>query len=123
MSLSYESSGVRYDQLDAFKRACQQAALGTKDQLAAHVNALEATTMEIDKLFPKDTDMGDTKALKEVWSNNDEFMKRAKDAQQKSTALAKAVAAGETQNYGARLKDLLEACKSCHKDFRKKEEK
>ena len=26
MSLSYESSGVRYDQLDAFKRACQQAA-------------------------------------------------------------------------------------------------
>ena len=31
MSLSYESSGVRYDQLDAFKRACQQAARGTYD--------------------------------------------------------------------------------------------
>ncbi|MEY3775425.1 MAG: hypothetical protein RLZZ129_2205, partial [Verrucomicrobiota bacterium] len=29
MSLSYESSGVRYDQLDAFKRACQQAARTT----------------------------------------------------------------------------------------------
>ena len=26
--LSYESSGVNYDQLDAFKRACQQAAAG-----------------------------------------------------------------------------------------------
>ena len=36
MSLSYESSGVRYDQLDAFKRACQAAARGTVDQLAGH---------------------------------------------------------------------------------------
>ncbi|MFA5263653.1 MAG: AIR synthase-related protein [Opitutaceae bacterium] len=36
MSLSYESSGVRYDQLDAFKRACQRAARATSGLLAAH---------------------------------------------------------------------------------------
>ncbi len=36
MSLSYESAGVRYDQLDAFKRACQQAARATAGALAAH---------------------------------------------------------------------------------------
>ena len=30
MSLSYEKSGVRYDQLDAFKRACQKAARNTR---------------------------------------------------------------------------------------------
>jgi len=36
MSLSYESSGVRYDQLDAFKRACQQAARTTAGALEAH---------------------------------------------------------------------------------------
>ncbi len=36
MSLSYESSGVRYDQLDAFKRACQKAARGTAGLLAGH---------------------------------------------------------------------------------------
>ena len=35
-SLSYESSGVRYDTLDAFKRACQQAAAGTVGALAKH---------------------------------------------------------------------------------------
>src|SRR4051812_8733460 len=34
--LSYENSGVNYDQLDAFKRACQRAAAGTADALAAH---------------------------------------------------------------------------------------
>ena len=44
MSLSYESSGVRYDQLDAFKRACQQAARGTANELAAHGYAEPATT-------------------------------------------------------------------------------
>jgi len=36
MSLSYESSGVRYGPLDAFKRACQKAALTTTDLLASH---------------------------------------------------------------------------------------
>jgi phosphoribosylformylglycinamidine cyclo-ligase len=36
MSLSYESSGVRYDQLDAFKRACQRAASTTAGALEAH---------------------------------------------------------------------------------------
>ena len=34
--LSYEQSGVDYDQLDAFKRACQRAAAATTGALAAH---------------------------------------------------------------------------------------
>jgi phosphoribosylformylglycinamidine cyclo-ligase len=44
MSLSYESSGVRYDQLDAFKRACQKAARTTASALAAHGYAEPAST-------------------------------------------------------------------------------
>lgn len=44
MSLSYESSGVRYDELDAFKRACQRAARATAGELAAHGYAEPATT-------------------------------------------------------------------------------
>lgn len=36
MSLSYESAGVRYDRLDAFKRACQRAARTTSGLLSAH---------------------------------------------------------------------------------------
>lgn len=34
--LSYESSGVNYDSLDAFKRACQREAATTSAQLAQH---------------------------------------------------------------------------------------
>ncbi|MSU68547.1 MAG: phosphoribosylformylglycinamidine cyclo-ligase [Opitutia bacterium] len=44
MALSYESSGVRYDQLDAFKRACQQAARTTAGVLADHGYSEPATT-------------------------------------------------------------------------------
>lgn len=44
MALSYESSGVRYDQLDAFKRACQQAARTTAPLLKDHGYAEPATT-------------------------------------------------------------------------------
>jgi phosphoribosylformylglycinamidine cyclo-ligase len=44
MSLSYESSGVNYDQLDAFKRACQRAARTTAPLLAAHGYAEPAAT-------------------------------------------------------------------------------
>ena len=44
MSLSYESSGVRYDQLDAFKRACQKAARTTAGVLTGHGYAEPATT-------------------------------------------------------------------------------
>lgn len=93
------------------------------NQLADHVKALESTTKEIVSLFPKGTDVGKTKALKEVWSKNDDFRKRAKDAEDKAAALAQAVAAGDTQSYGKHFKDLAEACKACHKDFRKKEKR
>ena len=36
MSLSYEDAGVSYEELDAFKRACQQAARTTAGALLAH---------------------------------------------------------------------------------------
>lgn len=44
MGLSYESSGVRYDQLDAFKRACQRAARTTAGLLSDHGYSEPATT-------------------------------------------------------------------------------
>src|SRR6478736_2770226 len=44
MALSYESSGVNYDQLDAFKRACQQAAKTTAGLLKDHGYAEPAST-------------------------------------------------------------------------------
>jgi cytochrome c556 len=100
-----------------------QGKVDYKNQLADHVKALQATTKDIPGLFPKGSDFGDTEALDAVWQKNAEFQKLAKDAQQKAAALAKAVAANDSKNYGARFKDVAETCKACHKDFRKEEKK
>jgi phosphoribosylformylglycinamidine cyclo-ligase len=44
MALTYEAAGVNYDRLDAFKRACQQAARTTAAALQDHGYAEPATT-------------------------------------------------------------------------------
>jgi len=98
-----------------------QGKVDYKNQLGDHVKALQATTKDIPSLFPKDSDFGETKALDAVWQKNADFQKLAKDTQQKTGALAKAVAANDSKNYGARFKDVADSCKACHKDYRKEE--
>jgi cytochrome c556 len=92
-----------------------------KGQLGDHARALQAINKDINSLFPKDSDFGETKALDAVWEKNADFQKLAKTAAQKADALAKTVAAGDSKNYAARFKELSDSCKACHKDFRKEE--
>jgi cytochrome c556 len=92
-----------------------------KNQLNDHVQALAALNKDVASMFPKDSDFGDTKAKDLVWTKNAEFQKHSKEAAEKSQALAKTVAAGDSKNYAARFKELNEACKGCHKEFRKEE--
>lgn len=92
-----------------------------KSQLGDHARALQAINKDINSLFPKDSDFGDTKALDAVWQKNADFQKSAKIAAQKADALAKTVAAGDSKSYAARFKELSDSCKACHKDFRKEE--
>jgi cytochrome c556 len=92
-----------------------------KNQLSDHAKALQAINKDINSLFPKDSDFGDTKALDAVWQKNADFQKSAKIAAQKADALAKTVAAGDSKSYAARFKELSDSCKGCHKDYRKEE--
>lgn len=98
-----------------------QGKVDYKNQLADHVKALQATTKDVPSLFPKDSDFGETKAQDDIWKNEGDFKKRADDTRAKVNALAKAVAAKNSQNYSARFKDVADSCKSCHKDYRKEE--
>ncbi len=92
-----------------------------KSDLAYHAKAIEAINKDVAALFPKDSDFGDTEALDAVWKKNAEFRKSAQNAARKAEAFARAVAAGDGKNYGARFRELNDACKACHKDFRKEE--
>jgi phosphoribosylformylglycinamidine cyclo-ligase len=53
--LSYESSGVNYDQLDAFKRACQQAASTTVSALAQHTGLSEPAAIRGESAYLVET--------------------------------------------------------------------
>ena len=99
-----------------------QGKVDYKNQLADHARALQALTGDIPALFPKDSDFGDTKAKDGVWSNRAEFEKTAKDAKTRVAAFAKAVQGGNQQAIVASYKEMGEGCKSCHKDFRKKDD-
>jgi len=106
---------------EAAIRAILQGKVDYKNQLADHAKALENINKDIPSIFPKGSDSGETKALPAIWDNRAEFEKRAGDAKQKSADFAKAAMTGDTQAVAAKFKELGEACKSCHKDFRKEE--
>ena len=101
--------------------AILQGKVDNKNQLADHVKALQAINKDIVSLFPKGSDFGETEALDAVWQKPADFKKRADDAKAKSEALAKAVATSDSKNYMPRFKELNDACKACHKDFRKEQ--
>lgn len=89
-----------------------------KEELAANAKALEALNKDLPALFPKGSNVGDTEALPDVWTKRAEFERRAKEAQAKAASFAKA-AADKDPKLAEKFKDLSDACKSCHKDFRK----
>lgn len=102
--------------------AIVQGKVEFKDRLREHAQALVTTTKNIPALFPKGSDFGETEAQDAVWKNPDDFAKRAKDAQAKAVAFEKAVAANDTKSYAAKLKDVADSCKACHKDYRKEQQ-
>lgn len=102
--------------------AIVQGKVEFKDRLRDHAQALVTSTKNIPALFPKGSDFGETEALDAVWKKPDDFAKRAKDSHAKAVAFEKAVAANDTKSYAAKLKDLGDSCKACHKDYRKEQQ-
>lgn len=88
-----------------------------KGPLASHAKALELTTQDIAAdLFPAGSDFGETSAKDIVWSKRADFEKKAKDAEIKAAAFAKAVGGADA---AAKFADLSNSCKACHKEYRK----
>lgn len=101
--------------------AIVQGKVGYKAHLSEHAKALAAMSKDIVGLFPKDSDFGDTKALDAVWKKRADFEKVAKDAGSKAAAFAKAAAGNDPAAARSAFMALGDACKACHKDFRKEE--
>lgn len=98
--------------LMGMSNAILQNKAGDKAQLAAAAKELALLNKGIAALFPAGSASPDSDALPEVWSKRADFERLARDAEAKAAAFGKSPTA-------AAFKDLSDACKSCHKDFRK----
>lgn len=90
--------------------------------LSYHAAALSASTHDLVKLFPKDSDFGETRAKAEVWTKRSEFEKAANDAEKAGGAFLAAVNSGDKAAIRKAFGDLGEACKGCHKHFRERKQ-
>ena len=90
--------------------------------LAIHANALAELSASLTRLFPPGSDFGETRAKIEIWDNWEQFEKAADQAKTTTAAFAAAVALGDADRIGATFKDVGEACKGCHKEFREKDD-
>ena len=91
------------------------------DAAAAQQNLEIATTMS--KLpftaFGPGTDIGDTRAKPNVWSDNAKFTAAATKMQDQMAKLNTAAKSGNLDQIKAAFGPVGDACKACHDDFRK----
>lgn len=70
--------------------------------------------------FGPETDLGDTKAKPEIWSNKAKFDDYAKKMQVELSKLDAAAKTGKLDAIKVAVGATGEACKACHDDFRSK---
>jgi cytochrome c556 len=85
-------------------------------------SGLQAMAADIPSLFPEGTDFGETKAKPEVWSDADGFADKAAEAKDATAAFAEAVKSGDKAAMMQAFRDVGDACKGCHEEYRKKED-
>jgi len=91
------------------------------DAAAAQANMEVANTMA--KLpftaFGPGTDVGDTRAKPNIWSDNAKFVAAANKMQEEMAKLNAAAKTGNLDQIKAAFGPVGGACKACHDDFRK----
>jgi cytochrome c556 len=78
---------------------------------------------KIPSLFPKGSTDPNSRALPAIWENWDKFEQDAKNLQQVAASLSNDARTTEDEELQSKSKKLFAACKTCHDQFRKPEEK
>lgn len=92
-----------------------------RDQLKVHADGLLSLSQDIPRLFPEDSDFGDTLAKEAIWEKWDAFRKAAEESRTGIENFADAVEAGDDSALAAAFREVGKGCKGCHEDFRQKD--
>ena len=83
---------------------------------AVHANALADLAEIAPTLFPAGAEGGDT--LPAVWENPEDFQAKLAAFREAAGAMRDAAASGDPMQVGMALRDVGQACKGCHDDYR-----
>jgi cytochrome c556 len=98
------------------------------DLAKPNLDAIRASTalIEVLKTLPYEafidgtSDVADTAAKPEIWTERDKFDKRAHEMQDKAAQLNAAARAGDVAAIRTAFGETGKACKNCHEDYRRK---
>ena len=83
---------------------------------AVHAKALADLSEIAPTLFPAGSEGGDT--LPAVWENAEDFQAKLAAFKEAAGALRDAAVSGEPMQVGMALRDVGQACKGCHDNYR-----
>ena len=86
------------------------------DHLATHANALADLAEIAPTLFPAGSEGGDT--LPAVWENAEDFQAKLDAFKEAAGALRDAAGSGDPAQVGMAVRNVGQACKGCHDDYR-----
>lgn len=70
--------------------------------------------------FVAGSERGDTKAKDDIWLDEEQFKKLAKELELKTTNLAKVAELKDPKKLKVAFEQARDVCSACHKEFRKK---
>ena len=88
------------------------------DHLTSHADALASLAVVSADIFPKGSEGGD--ALPAIWQKPQDFKAKLQAFEDSAGAFKSAVDANDSEVIRAKLRDLGQSCRSCHRSYRKK---
>lgn len=91
-----------------------------KDTFARGATIIATLSKAAPDAFPPGSDVGDTRAKPEIWSDPAKFKTAMENFQKEAAKLAETAQTGDVGAIKSQFGNLGKACKACHDDFRKK---
>ena len=92
-------------------------------RMAGYGKDLKAVVgLNIMRGFPPGSDQGNTKAKPEIWKNLEDFQKKLETMEMEAAKLGDTIAGADRKAIGDQIAVTGDTCKSCHDDYKKKDD-
>ena len=95
--------------------------LPLQEHFADHAKSIYQNSKMTLSMFPKGSDLGDTKAKPSIWKNWSKFEDATKDFVRESAKLVKVAESGDIKTFVQQVRATGKTCGGCHRHFRERE--